>query len=122
MLNQTIKFITTSIRNANEANNNKSLFHKNVISYLRLLYDNEIRKNTTKLSTYVPTTSPKITTTTEPFLSSASLLSNDCDCARLKRQNDDYASVWKIGFFSLAFLTTFVALVVIITLITKIIR
>ena len=132
MLNQTTKFFAT-----HNNSSDKLLFQRNIITYLKLLYDKEIRKNfttsrvnTTKTATSTTTiitsttTSPKFTTT-EPFVSApllSSTFSNECDYNKFRKLSEDYATIWKIAFFTLAFITTFVALIVIVTLIIKIIR
>lgn len=130
MLNQTTRIMASTadaISGPTFNSSNKLLFHKNVLTYLKQklqLLNNEIKKET---AFYLPSTTQQMTpasSTTKQFQPAANAINQamaiECDCSRAIKLSEDYASIWKIGFFTLAFITTFISMLIIIILIIRI--
>ena len=101
---------------------NKILFQKNVLNYLkqRLLFatTNEIKKNINTNIIPITTTSSSSSSTVSKM---SALSSIECDCShQITKIPDEFASIWKIGFFTLAFITSFISLVIIVAIIVRV--
>jgi hypothetical protein len=102
---------------------NKILFQKNVLNYLkqRLLFTttNEIKKNIKTNIIPIATTSSSSSSSTVSKMSALSSI--ECDCShQITKIPDEFASIWKIGFFTLAFITSFISLVIIVAIIVRV--
>jgi hypothetical protein len=101
---------------------NKILFQKNVLNYLkqRLLFTttNEIKKNIKTNIIPITTTSSSSSSTVSRM---SALSSIECDCSQqITKIPDEFAPIWKIGFFTLAFITSFISLVIIVAIIVRV--
>lgn len=102
---------------------NKILFQKNVLNYLkqRLLFTttNEIKKNIK--TNIIPITTTLSSSSSSTVSKMSSLSSIECDCShQITKIPDEFASIWKIGFFTLAFITSFISLVIIVAIIVRV--
>ncbi len=104
---------------------NKILFQKNVLNYLkqRLLFTttNEIKKNIKTNIIPITTTSSSSSSSSSTVSRMSALSSIECDCSQqITKIPDEFAPIWKIGFFTLAFITSFISLVIIVAIIVRV--
>jgi len=124
MLNQTTTNVSRSAINSSD----KILFQKNVLTYLKQklqLLNTEMKKETNSyLTSATQRTSfflmeknvSKITNKIKATATVYAKAVSECDCNKATKLSDEYASIWKSGFFTLAFITTFISMLIIITL------